>query len=189
MATTSIEIQNDVTRAKEDVEGSDGRMNVSSRQDSRMYYNSRDRKQAYSFVYNFDLAENNEVAAYLQNTSSDGKEIVIEHIGVNSDSAIRIEADFVTGTAAGGTTVTPTNLNRTSSNAANASAMEGGSASTGVTGLTVAAKIDRTSVAADGHQEFELKDSVRLGQNDAIAITVIEGTTADTFGVIYFYFE
>ena len=90
--------------------------------------------------------------------------------------------------ARGGTPIIPTNLNRTSQNAATATAMEGGAAATGITGLTSGGLIDFAYVQATGHQEFRLKDRVRLGQNDAIAIEYDEGTTGDFSGVIFGYF-
>jgi len=67
--------------------------------------------------------------------------------------------------------------------------MEGGSAATGITGLTSAGLIDFAYVQATGHQEFRLKDRLRLGQNDAIAVEYDEGTTGDFSGVIFGYFE
>ena len=189
MAITQIEVKNDNTRAKEDIEGSDGRMNVSSRVDSRSYYNSRDKQQAYSSVFTSNVNEAGEYFAYLKNTDAQGKTLVIESVGINSDSVARIQLDFVTGTAAGGTATTPTNLNATSSNAATATAMEGGAAATGITGLTLDGRVDLAFIPAGGHEEFRLKDRLRLGQNDAIALQVLEGTTADVGGVVFFYFE
>jgi len=189
MAVTQIEIKNDVTRSKEDVEGSDGRMNVSSRTDSRSYYNSRDVGQTYSMAWMFNVGEGGEYAAYLRNDSTDGKHLVVEATGLNCDSNARFKLHFVTGTAAGGTSLTPTNMNTTSPNAANATGMEGGSAATGITGLTPDALIDHAFVGANSHEEFRLKDRLRLGQNDAIAVELDEGTTADCAGVIFFYFE
>lgn len=182
------EYKNDQTRALEEAEGSDGRLNVSSRADGRGYYNSRDEKQCYTVAFDFQSAAAGEFAAYWKNEST-SKELVISSIGLNSVEASRIKLWVVTGTAAAGTVLTPTNLNVPSSKAATAIAMEGGSASTGITGLTGAKLIDFAYVSATGHEEFRLDDRLRLGQNDAIAIEYDEGTGGDLSGVIFGYYE
>ena len=190
---TVIQVAGDTNGFKQDVLGSDGRMNVSSRADSRSYYNSRDAGQAYSLVWEMTNAiDTPEYVAYLQNTSTSGKQIVIDAIGVNSELAATFELLYVTGTAAAGTVVTPTNLNATSSNAATANGREGGSAATGITGLTAGAIVDRARCTALGHEEFRLDDRVRLGQNDAVAIRMkltASSAECDVDGVIFFFFE
>lgn len=183
-----IDYKNDVTRALEEAEGSDGRLNVSSRSDSRGYYNSRDEEKCFSVPFDFQSAASGEFAAYIKNTSS-VDELVLSDIGLNAAVASRVKLWFVSGTAAGGTTVTATNLNRSSSKDAEASAMEGNSAATGITGLTAEALIDFEVVGANGHGTFETGDRIRLGQNDAIALEVDETAGGDMFGVIYLYFE
>lgn len=184
-----IDYKNDITRAVEEAEGSDGRLNVSSRSDDRAYYNSRDEEQCYTVPFDFQDAAAGEFAVYWKNTSTNGKDLIISSVGVNSVEFSRIKLWFVSGTASGGTSLSPTNLNRASSNAATAIAMEGGSASTGITGLTGENLIDFLYVSATGHEEFRLSDRIRLGQNDAIAIEYDEGTTGDISGVIFGYYE
>ncbi len=184
-----IDYKNDLTRAVEEAEGSDGRLNVSSRSDERAYYNSRDEGQCYTVPFDFQSATATEFGAYWKNTSTNGKDLVISSIGVNAVNACRVKLWFVTGTAAGGTTITPTNLNRASSNAATATAMEGGTAATGIAGITGEDLVDFLYVPALGHEEFRLSDRIRLGQNDAIAIEYFEGTTGDFSGVIFGYYE
>ena len=188
-----VEYSNDVTRAREEAEGSDGRLNVSSRSDPRAYYNSRDEEQTFSLVWNFNAANNDEFAAYWRN-ASDSKTLVISAVGLNCDETCTFKLHFVTGTAAGGTELTPVNLNKSSSKAAPddsvVMAMEGGSAATGITGLTVDGLIDRADVTAGGHEEFRLDDKLRLGQNDAVAIEVEGGDGGVVaFGVIFGYYE
>ncbi len=184
-----IMYRSDSTGADERAQGSDGRLNVSSRSDSRGYYNSRDVGQSYSMPFDFQSAAAGEFGAYWQNTSTTGQTLVIRGIGINTVEAARIKLVYVTGTAAGGTTVTPTNLNKASPNAATATAMEGGSAATGITGLTSDGLIDFAYVTATGHEEFRLDDQLRLGQNDAIALEYDEGTGGDFSGVIFGYYE
>jgi len=182
-----IEYKNDKTRAIEEQEGSDGRANVSSRSDNRAYYNSRDAKQAYSVPYNHQSAAAGEFSLYIENTSST-KELVITSAGINAVEDGRIKLWFVEGIAAGGAALTPTNLNKGSSNDADAIIREG-AAGDAITGLTTLGLIDFAAAPAMGHDEFRLHDTVRLGQNDAIAIEYDEGTTGDFYGVAFMYFE
>ena len=186
---TEIQYNSDNGGSVQKAQGSDGRLNVSSRSDGRAYYNSRDLGQSYSGVYEMTDATAGEFVAYLKNTSTTGKTLVVESIGVNSVEAAHFKLWFVTGTAAGGTTTTATNLNRSSSNAATVIGMEGGSAATGITGLTEAGLIDLVYTQATGHQEFRLRDRLRLGQNDAIAIEYDTGTTGDVGGVLFGFLE
>jgi len=184
-----VEFKNDRTRAHEEMEGSDGRANVSSRSDKRSYYNSRDKGQTYSMAFDFQDAAAGEFAAYWKNTSTNGLDLVIDAVGFNCVEAARVKLWFVTGTAAGGTALTPVNLNKNSGNDATATAMEGGSASTGITGLTTDGLIDFAYCGALGHEQFRLNDRVRLGQNDAIAVEYEEGTTGDCSGVVFGFYE
>ena len=137
----------------------------------------------------FKTQRRQSTVAYLKNESTTGKTLVISGIGVNSVENSRIKLWYVTGTAAGGTSITPTNMNKASGNAATATAMEGASAATGITGLTTDSLIDFLYIQATGHEEFRLDDRLRLGQNDAIALEYFEGTTGDFSGVIFGYFE
>jgi len=182
-----IEYKNDRTRAIEEMEGSDGRANVSSRSDNRAYYNSRDSKQAYSVAYNHQTAAAGEMSLYIENTSST-KELVISSVGLNAVENARIKLWFVSGTAAGGAVLTPTNLNKGSSNDADCIVREG-AAGDAVTGLTTLGIIDFAAAPAMGHDEFRLHDTIRLGQNDAISIEYDEGTSGDFYGVVFMYFE
>ena len=184
-----IQFTSNQTGSLEKMTGSDGRASVSSRTDSRSYYNSRDKGQAYSIPFDFQSATAGEFGGYFKNASTNGKIFVVDSIGVNTVEASRIKLWFVSGTAAGGTNLIPTNLNRASGNAATSTAMEGASAATGITGLSSDALIDIVYVTATGHEEFRLDDRLRLAQNDAIAIEYDEGTAGDMSGVIFGYFE
>ena len=186
---SEIQFTSDSTGSLEKMQGSDGRANVSSRSDSRAYYNSRDKGQTFSIPFDFQSAAAGEFGVYFKNTSTTGKVFVVGAIGVNSAEASRIKLWFVTGTAASGTAVIPTNLNASSGNAATGTAMEGGSAATGITGLSEDGLIDFLYITALGHQEFRLNDRLRLSQNDAIALEYEEGTGGDFTGVIFGYFE
>ena len=127
------------------------------------------------------------MSLYIENTSST-KELVITSAGLNAVENGRIKLWFVSGTAAGGAVITPTNLNQGSSNDAD-SIVRQAAAGDAITGLTTLGLIDFAAVPANGHEEFRLHDTVRLGQNDAIAIEYGEGTTGDFYGVVFMYFE
>jgi len=189
MGAIGIEFKNDRTRAKEELEGSDGRANVSSRSDDRSYYNSRDEKQTYSFVYEFNAAESGEFAAYLKNTSTVGLQFIPTQVFVSASANIRIKLWSVTGTAAGGTEVVGANDNLTTDNTPTALAQEGGSAATGITGLTTDRILGIARCGANDTQIIPVKDSVRLGQNNAIAVEVDDGTAADVEVTVLGYFE
>ena len=178
----------DKTGGLEKMRGSDGRANVSSRQDSRGYYNSRDESEAFSLTWDDASSAAGDFIVYWKNTSTD-KDLVISSVGLNADTNVLYEMNFVSGTAAG-TTATPTNLNAKSDNDAPATAFN----TAVVTGLTKVAEIDHAYVLAGGHEELRLGDRVRLGQNDAIAIKIEVsfggvGSAIHSSGVIFGFYE
>jgi len=138
--------------------------------------------------FQMQTASAGEHVAYWQNTST-SRELVISSIGINSAENSRLKLWFVTGTAAAGTLVSPTNLNRQSSNEAEGISQEGASAATGITGLTESELIDFLYCGGAGHEEFRLHDRLRLGEGDAIAIEYDEGTDGDVGGVIFAFYE
>ena len=185
-----IDYKNDVTRALEEAEGSDGRLNVSSRADNRAYYNSRDKAQCYAMTYEHSAAADGEYSFYLQNTSTD-KTLVVSAVGVNADNIARLKLHFVTGTATNGTARVPRNLNSDSANDAAASTALHDGGGTTIGGLTVSGiPIDDIRMGANDHRELRLTDRVRLGQNDAIALEMDTGTSTPlVHGVVFFYYE
>ena len=188
-----IEFSNRKTNAKEEAQGSDGRLDVSSRVDSRAYYNSRDDGLCFSLFFNMTLADTGEFLVYWRNASPD-KQLVIIGLDVAAFEPVDIKVHFVTGTASAGTELTPLNLNKSSSKAAPddsvVMAMEG-LTTTPIAGLTTAGVIAYTSIAvAQSRELIDLGDRVRLGQNDAIAVE-LEAASAPGFilGTIYGYYE
>jgi len=182
-----IEFKSDKNRGIQETEGSDGRLNVSSRSDGRRYYNSRDDKQTYTAVFDHQTAVAGEYSMYIKNTSNT-KELVISSIGINTANASRIKLWFVTGDAVNGAIMTPSNANKGSSNDSSSLARQG-NAGSGITGINEDGIIDFVAVSAGGHEEFRLDDTIRLGQNDAIALEYDEGADGDFFGVAFMYFE
>lgn len=184
-----IEFKNDQTRALEEVEGSDGRLNVSSRSDGRAYYISRDNGQAYSATFAHASAADAEYSWVLQNTSTT-RTLVIEHVGINATTISRSQLVFVTGTTAAGIVLTPRNLNAGSTNDAECTFTHDGSGTPITIGSASGIPIDDVNIGIHGHEEFRLADTVRLGQNDAIACQLITGDTTPLItGVVFFFFE
>lgn len=182
-----IDFNNDITGAHETAKGSDGRLNVSARSDSRDYYNSRDKGQCYALSFAHAGAVAGEYSVYLKNTSTD-KTLVISTIELNSVENSQIKIWEVTGTATGPAEVTPKNLNLASSNDATVQAMVDDG--TAISGLTVeGTAIEHIFCSANSHENAEMKDRLRLGQNDAIALEYDAGTTGLFAGTIFFYLE
>lgn len=175
-----------------EAKGSDGRVDVSSRSDGRGYYNSRDESESYSLVFDDANATALDFVVYLKNTKTDGKHLVIRSASVNGEVKSKFSFLTVSGTAGGGTTATPVNLNfagvaKTATVTALATA---DSNSTPMSGLTADKELDHVQVVAGGHEEFRFQDQVRLGQDQAVAIRMDAGTAdSQVFGVIFFYFE
>ncbi len=182
-----IEYKNDVTRATEETEGSDGRLNVSSRADDREYYNSRDKGQCYTMSYLHSAAVDDQYSFVITNTSTD-KTLVVSAVGVNSDKLVRVQLAYVSGTIAQGASVTPVNLNADSSNDALCSAVHDNGA-TAITVGTLCAIIDDVNLTVHGHLDLDIHGRLRLGQNDAVALLLKTGTTPLITGTVFFYFE
>jgi len=188
-----IQYIDDVNGNFQEAHGSDGRLNVSSRQDERIYYNSRDKSQAYTMVFDDAACSAGDFNASLFNNSTTGQHLVIHSIGVNALALASFKLHQVTGTAAGGAVAAiPVNLNRAkASNSATVVASNvANSDSSPITGLTSSQVLDHASVSASGHEEFRIADTIRLGQDQGIAIEMESGANATrVFGVIFFYFE
>jgi len=158
------------------------RLDVSSRSASREYYESRDEGQVYSVISVDATAVANEETMYLQNTST-VKDMIIDQIIISTDTNSLWRIKFVTGTAAGGSALTPVNLNKASSNAALAIVRGDGA----VTGLTDDGDISLVRVGANSHDELTFSEALRLGQDDAIAVEC--ETNAAVEIVIIFHFD
>jgi len=188
-----IQYIDDVNGNFQEAHGSDGRLNVSSRTDERIYYNSRDKSQSYSLVFDDAACSAGDFNVVLFNTSTIGQHLVIHSVGVNSLAVASFKLHQVTGTAAtGAVSATPMNLNRAkASNSASVTASTVvNSDSSPISGITSSGVLDHASVAASGHEEFRIADTIRLGQDQGIAIEMDSGANATrVFGVIFFYFE
>lgn len=190
-----INFVSDVTGSVEEMHGSDGRANVSSRSDGRRYYNSRDVNEAYSLTFDDANASDGDYVVYLKNDKTDGQHMVVSAVGINCEAASSVfKLSVVTGTAGGGVATTPTNLNQggVAKTATVTALTTADSSVTPMSGLTEDKLVDIAGISgAYGHEEFRLQDTLRLGQDQAIAIELDYAAAADVraFGVIFFFFE
>ncbi len=180
---------NDVTLNEQVVQGSDGRLNVSSRSDGRSYYISRFQQESYSLVWADASSADGDYIAYWKNDNAQGKHLIIESVGVNADETAQFQMLQVTGTAAGGASGTPACQNRAAPRVAAATART--AVTDAITGLTDGVILDHVGVQAYGHQEMRTKDRVRLGEGQAVGIKMLvaPGTPAQTWGVVFGYYE
>jgi len=95
-----------------------GKALVESESAPRDFFVSRDDGQVYTIISSDIATAANEETIYLQNISST-TDIIIDDIIVNSvDNVYKFKLKYVTGTAAGSSTITAVNLNKTSPHAA-----------------------------------------------------------------------
>lgn len=187
-----IDFRSDSSGGDERAQGSDNRLNVSSRSDGRGYYNSRDASESYTLPFSDLNCTTGDVVVYLRNDKSDGKHMVIRSASINSDTAVGFEFVTLTGTAAGGAVnATPVNMNQAGvARTATATAVTVVESDVSpISGLVVGVEIDHLAVVAGGHGEFLFQDQLRLGQDQAIGIVAKSGTAVSAFGTIFFYFE
>ncbi len=180
---TQIQFPGDVTGAIQITHGSDGRLNVSSRSDERIYYNSRDRGQTYVWTSFDSGAAVTEYSIYVQNTSAT-LNLVIKEIILSPGVAMTFKIATVTGVATG-TPITGFNLNRNSGNAASANAF--GDALVGVIVEEQVLRTEMVGALATSHVEFH--DALQLGQNDAIAVECDVNAGGLVYMQIFGYFE
>lgn len=186
----AVDYIDDVTGFEASARGSDNRLNVSARADARAYYNSRDRKQAYTFTYFCNEIAATEIGVAWMNNSTN-LTLVISDITVNTDELAQVEAHMgIPTTLAGGTAPTlPVNDNFPSSNIAQAIVRQSVSGGDPVTGVASSRRIGFEQVGAGGDREFEFHDRIRLGQGQAIFLTYLLGTTGDMWGTMHGFYE
>lgn len=162
----------------------DNQLLVKAVSESELEFVSEEKGDAYSVSSTYGASANQEIL-YLKNTSST-KNLYIDYF-LGGGSGATIFTVFKTTDTAGGTTVTPLNLNFSAGNSADASAY--GNAS--VTGITAASATDiiffEGISAASQFAPLDLKGAVILGQNDAIAVTTSAAVTV--YCTLAFHFK
>ena len=161
------------------------RLNVSAKTGPRYFYASRDFGLGFNAVYDSQTVAAGEYSAYLKNDSTT-RNMFINHIEFHAAENVKWKVWEVSGTAASGETVTPANLNLASGIPAEATAMAG---DTAITGLTQVKQIGshRSEALSDSGMDYE--GALILGPGKAIAIEYDTGTTGLCSHDIFFWYE
>jgi hypothetical protein len=161
------------------------RGNVSAKTKNRLFYVSRDDGLAFNAVMPTMNAAAGNYVFYIKNTSST-RNLMLNHIEYHSAEAATWRVWEVSGTAAGATAITPSNLNLGSGIPAEVSCMGGGST---ITGLTIGPQLGshRTSLTGEGGMDFG--GGLILTPNKAIMIEYEAGTTGLIEIDCIFHFE
>jgi hypothetical protein len=177
----------------EDGKGKNGDMSVSSTQRGnvsaktrdRTFYASRDDGLAYTSIYDGITAAAGDIVAYLKNTSTT-RNLFIRDLTFGGVNDIKWKIFSVSGTAAAGESVTPTQSNFSKNIPAEAIAMAG---NTPITGLTNIAQggVHRTSANNEG--KGMAHGATILGPGDAIAVEYDTGTSGECALEIHFHYE
>jgi len=161
------------------------RLDTSSRSGLRLFYTSRDEGLAYHAVYDGMTGTAGDIMAYLQSNSTT-RNLFIDEINFGGVEAVKWRVFAVTGTAASGEIIMPAKLNLSKGIAAEATAMAG---DTAITGLTTG---DQIAVERSGPLNTVVDDfhgALILGPGNAIAVEYDTGTTGLCEIEIIFHFE
>ena len=149
------------------------RGNVSAKTRDRTFYASRDDEQAFNALMPSFSATAGDYVFYIKNTSS-SKNLFLNSLEFHSVEAVRWRVWQVTGTAAGGTVITPSNLNLGSGRTAEAFCMGGGAT---ITGLTLGNQIGTHRTQPLGEAGMDFGQGLILAPNTAIMVEYDTGTT------------
>lgn len=161
------------------------RGNVSAKTAPRIFYSSREDGLAYAAVFDDITAAAGEYVAYLQNTSST-RNMFLSDMTAGGVENIKWKLFVCTGTAASGESVTPTELNLSKSIPAEAIAMAGNVA---ITGLTAGEQIATGRSGANSGAKREFDNALILGPNDAIVLEYDAGTGGLCEATFQFHYE
>ena len=162
----------------------DNRLNVSSKSAPRPFYVSRDSGLSFSVSSIDAAAAADDVILYLKNTSST-RNIFLGSVHVSAVEAVLWKLWRVTGTAAGSTALTPTNLNASAGISAEATVRGNGA----VTGLTLSELIHVTRHDTNSKDTMGLLGALILGPNDAIGVEYDTGTGGIAEVTVEFHYE
>ncbi len=159
---------------------SDQRLNVSARQNKRIFYVSRDEGRAFVWLSTFATGTTNVEVFYLKNTSTIRK-LYIDSMRYSASATTILTVFKHTGTASG-TGITGENLNFTSTNDAEATALGDGAVTAGTIGNGIAF----LQVVPNADSDRNWNGEIILGQGDSIIITCSTDVTIH-LGVTGFY--
>ncbi len=162
----------------------DGRLNVSSRSDSRAYYNSRDLGKTYTWTSSFSAATGQQII-YIKNISSTDN-LYVTHIDVGGVNSGLFELFKVTSAgAAGGTAVSGENMNLSKGHGNSPDSEAYGDAS--VTGTLTGERLLLKRIPVNSSATIHTFNVVVVGQNDAIAITYTGATGIVDVSILGFF--
>ena len=160
------------------------RLNVSAKTNPRIFYSSRDEGKAFNAISTDASAVAGDYIFYFKNTSTSDN-LYIKHLEFHSASAAVWKVWEVTGTAAGSSVVTASNLNLGSPNVSETLSRGDGA----VTGLTTVKQIGTHRNDANGEGEMNYENALVLAPNSAIAVEYDSGTTGAAEIDCFFHFE
>lgn len=163
------------------------RLNVSAKEAGRIFYASRDFGQAYNMAFDGSATTaSGDYTFYLKNTSTTDN-LFVSTIEFHSVENTKWKIWSVTGTAAGGTTVTPSGLNLSKAIPAAVSGMSNSGGS--ITGLTTVNLLGTHRNTALGDSEMDFQGALMLGPGDAIVLEMDNGTTGLVSHDCFLWFE
>lgn len=185
-----LDFFNNRTKAHEIAEGSDGRVNVSARADSRAYYNSRDKNKTFSLPFKDAACSAGDFNVVMFNDDT-VDDLVIKTVNCSSSTLSVFAFHRVTVAAGGGAvSATPVNLHLGESDAVVTASTVVNSDSTPISGTVTAGILGYRGVGAGGNAQFDFGDTVRLKKGQGVALELDKGTSASVVsGEIIFYFE
>lgn len=145
---------------------SDQELEVRATTINRAEWENHNNQRAYAVYFSQAAANSgaNECLGYIKNTSDD--DMVIDEIAVHSVAADTIYVSKVTGTAAGGSAITPVNMHLGSGKTAVATTMQ----HTAITGLTDAGRLLNLYLAANAFLIRTPKATIAIEKNSAIGV-------------------
>lgn len=156
------------------------RLNTNSVTQPELDFISDENEDAYSVVSHDATAAAGTYIVYFKNDDST-KQFHLDEVFVGGVASILWKLWQVTGTAAGGNALTPSNLNLKSGKTATATSRGDDS----ITGLSTSKEIASVRTAANDSGQMQLRGSVILGLNDAIAIEVDAAGSTDVAEVTF----
>jgi len=163
----------------------DNELEVRATTVERSEWENHNNQRAYAMYFSQAAANSatNECLGYLKNTSDD--DMIITEVAIHSVAADTVYISKVTGTAGGGSSITPTNMNLGSGKTAVATTMQ----HTAITGLTDGGRLLSFYLAANAFVVRQPESTIVVKKNSAVGIYV-SANQANTLKVnIHFYYE
>jgi len=162
----------------------DFRVAVESNTARRSHFISLEGGQTYNVSSHDATAAAGTFILYFKNDNST-KNFFVDLIRVGGVNAALWKVWFVTGTAAGGSVLTPTNLNSASTNSAEATVRGDDS----ITGLSAVDEIATARNLAGGSYNIPFDDTLVVSPNSAFAVEYDTGTTGVAEVLLRGYYE